>query len=82
MKLCLTAVGTLAVATLSAAVPAHRATADTGTVVGVGAYLVGDYVVGRKCGRQVWPLNIVNGVVRTVQGKTFCTTYRYRRSRR
>jgi hypothetical protein len=81
MKLGLTTVAALAMAATVAAVPAHRAMAENGTAIGVGAYLVGDYVVGRKCGRQIWPLNIVNGVVRTVQGKTFCTTYRYRRRR-
>ena len=76
MKLFLTGVAALVAAATFAVIPAHKAMADGGTVVGVGAYLVGDYVVGRKCGSQVWPLNIATGVVRTVQGKTFCKTYR------
>jgi len=76
MKLFLTSVAALVTAATVVAIPAHKAMADGGTVVGVGAYLVGDYVVGRKCRAQAWPLNIATGIVRTVQGKTFCRTYR------
>jgi hypothetical protein len=78
MKLCSPTLAGLAIAAMTAVIPAHKAVADTGTAVGVGAYLLGDYVVGRKCGKQTWPLNIVSGVVHTVQGKPFCRYYRRR----
>ncbi len=73
---------TLAAAALAAAVavaPVKDAKADGGVVVGVGAYLVVDYVVGRKCHMHHWPFNLAKKVIHGLHGKPVC---RYKRHRK
>lgn len=57
---------------------ADNAKADPGTAIGVGAYLVGDYIVGRKCRMGVWPFNIVVKVAYGLHGRRVCRYYRRR----
>jgi outer membrane scaffolding protein for murein synthesis (MipA/OmpV family) len=62
----------IALAALLAQAPAQQAKADGGVAIGVGAYLVVDYVVGRKCHMHKWPFNIVKKVAYGVHGKRVC----------
>lgn len=64
---------TLALATVLAQAPMQTAKADGGaTAVAVGAYLMVDYAVGRKCRIHHWPLNIIKKVAYGVHGKRIC----------
>lgn len=67
---------TLAAAALAAAVslaPSNEAKADGGAVVvGVGAYLLVDYVVGRKCHMHHWPFNLVKKIAYGIHGRPVC----------
>jgi hypothetical protein len=57
--------------------PVERAKADGGVVaVSVGAYLVVDYIVGRKCDMHVWPFNIIHKTAQKVRGQYMCKHYR------
>lgn len=77
MKIVSTALtGSLLAAALFLA-PTPQAKADGGVVIGVGAYLVGDYVVGRKCRMRAWPLNIVKTVAYGLSGRRACRYRRY-----
>lgn len=58
--------------------PTHTAKADGGVIIGVGVYLVGDYIVGRKCRMHHWPLNIVTKVAYGLHGRRVCRYHRYR----
>lgn len=58
--------------------PTQTAKADGGVIIGVGAYLVGDYIVGRKCRMHSWPLNIVTKVAYGLHGRRVCRYHRYR----
>lgn len=81
MKKLLAGVGGVALAISLAAVPVDRAKADGGAVaVGVGAYLVVDYLVGRKCEMHVWPLNIIKKTAYELKGKPACKPYHDRRA--
>jgi outer membrane scaffolding protein for murein synthesis (MipA/OmpV family) len=68
----------MTLAAMLALVPVQEAKADGGVIIGVGAYLVGDYVVGRKCRMRHWPFNIVTKVAYGLHGKRVCRYHRYR----
>ena len=77
MKLMSSGLAVIMVAIVLAIAPVDRAKADGGvTVAIVGAYLVGDYVVGRKCRMHLWPFNIITKTAHAVHGRRVC---RYRR---
>lgn len=77
MKPMVTGLAGLALAGMLIAAPADKAKADGGAVaVGVGAYLVVDYLVGRECDMHVWPFNIVKKVVYKIKGRRVCKVYR------
>ncbi len=76
MKLLSSGLALVVLAAALAIAPAQQAKADGGvTAVVVGAYLIGDYVVGRKCRIHLWPFNIVTKVAHAVHGRHIC---RYR----
>ena len=78
MKPISTALAALTLTAIVAAAPAETAKADGGVVIiGVGVYLVGDYVVGRTCHMRDWPFNVVRKVYYGLQGKRVCN-HRYR----
>jgi hypothetical protein len=69
----------LTLTAIGAIVPAEKARADGGVVlIGVGAYLAGDYVVGRTCHLRDWPFNIVRKVYYGLHGKRVCRYYRHK----
>jgi len=77
MKKLLAGLGGVALAMSLSAAPVDRAKADGGAVaIGVGAYLVVDYLVGRKCEMHVWPFNIFKKTAYKLKGKPVCK-YRY-----
>ena len=79
MKLISTALAALTLIAIMAAGPGQTARADGGAVViGVGVYLVGDYVAGRTCHMRDWPFNVVKKVYYGLQGKRVCRYHRYR----
>ena len=69
----------VALATVVTLAPVSEAKADGGILIGVGVYLVGDYIVGRKCQMHHWPLNIATKVAYGLHGKRVCRYHRYRR---
>lgn len=80
MKKLLAGLGGLALAISLAAAPMDRAKADGGVIaIGVGAYLVADYLVGRKCEMHAWPLNIIKKTAYKIKGEPVCERYRDRR---
>jgi outer membrane scaffolding protein for murein synthesis (MipA/OmpV family) len=79
MKVVSTALAGVTLAAVLAIAPAEQARADGGIVIGIGAYLAGDYVVGRTCRTRNWPLNIPAALVRGAQGKRVCRTHRRRK---
>ncbi len=80
MKTLLTGLSGIALAVTLAVAPVDRAKADGGAVaIGVGAYLVVDYIVGEKCAMHVWPFNLITKTAYTLKGKPVCD---YRRSSR
>jgi hypothetical protein len=77
MKKLLSVVGGAALAVSLAAAPVDRAKADGGTIaIGVGAYLVVDYLVGEKCYMYKWPFNIIKKTAYKLKGKPVCKYYR------
>ncbi|MDZ4791404.1 MAG: hypothetical protein SGJ17_09395 [Hyphomicrobiales bacterium] len=69
---------TFALAAVLTQAPMQSAKADGGaTAVAVGAYLVVDYAVGRKCHMHKWPLNIIKKVAYGIHGKRICK-YKHR----
>ena len=62
MRQLVCSIATFLIAGLIVATPMKQAKADGGATAAVivGAYLVTDYFVGRKCGYRDWPFNIVN----------------------
>ena len=67
-----------ALAVSLAAAPVDRAKADGGAAVaiGVGAYLVVDYIVGEKCQMYKWPFNMIKKTAYKIKGKPVCEHYR------
>ena len=74
MKKITTAVAALALTALMSAGPAQQAKADGGATIaiGVGAYLLVDHLVGRECGREEWPLNIIRKIGDELHGRPGC----------
>lgn len=73
MKTVLAGLGGVALAAALAIAPVDRAKADGGAVaIGVGAYLVVDYIVGEKCAMPHWPFNIVKKTAYKLKGKPVC----------
>jgi len=81
MKTVLAGLGGVALAAALAMAPVDRAKADGGAAVaiGVGAYLVVDYIVGEKCTMPHWPFNIIKKTAYKLKGKQVCD---YRRGDR
>lgn len=77
MKKLLAGIGGVALAVSLAAAPVDRAKADGGAIaIGVGAYLVVDYLVGEKCQTHKWPFNIIKKTAYKLKGKRVCKHYR------
>jgi len=73
MKRITTAVAALALTIVMTAGPAREAKADGGAVaIGVGVYLLADHLVGRECGREEWPLNIIRKIGDELRGRHGC----------
>ena len=74
MKKITTAVAALALTAVMSAGPAQQAKADGGATIaiGVGAYLLVDHLVGRECGREEWPLNIIRKIGDELHGHRGC----------
>ena len=74
MKKFSTAVAALALTTLMTAGHAQPAKADGGAsiAIGVGIYLLADALVGRECGREEWPLNIIRKIGDELRGRPGC----------
>ena len=76
MKRISTAMAGLALCAMMVGGPATEAKADGGAIaIGVGAYLLVDAVVGRKCERHDWPFNIVAKLADELHGKPGCRRY-------
>lgn len=76
MKTLTTATAALAMTAMTAAGPNTEAKADGGAIaIGVGAYLVVDAIVGRKCNRAEWPFNTIRKIADELRGREGC--YRY-----
>lgn len=74
MKKMTTALAALTLAAVMSVGPAQQAKADGGATVaiGVGAYLLVDHLVGRECGREEWPLNIIRKIGDELHGRPGC----------
>jgi hypothetical protein len=83
MKIFTTAAAALAMTAMMTAGPTNEAKADGGAVaIGVGAYLLVDALVGRRCERHDWPFNIPAKIVDELHGKPACHRRDYRQYRR
>ena len=79
MKVLTTTAAALAMTAIMTAGPSNEAKADGGAVaIGIGAYLIVDAIVGRKCQRHDWPFNIPAKIVDRIHGKPSCHRYGYR----
>jgi hypothetical protein len=75
-----TAMAALAMTAMLTAGQTTEAKADGGAVaIGVGAYLITDAIVGKKCHRRDWPFNIVGKIADELNGRPGC--YRHYRHR-
>ena len=74
MKIITTALAALTLTTVMSVAPAQQAKADGGVTiaVGVGAFLLADALVGRECGREEWPLNIIRKIGDELHGRPGC----------
>jgi len=79
MRLLSAGLAGVALATVLTLAPVREARADGGVLIGVGVYLVGDYIVGRKCRMHHWPLNIPTKIVYGLHGKRVCRYHRHYR---
>lgn len=77
MKTLTAAIAALGLSALAIAGPATEAKADGGVVIGVGAYLVVDAIVGKKCHRHDWPFNMVAKIADELHGRPGCHRDRY-----
>lgn len=79
MKVISTAVAALALTAVMSIGPAQEAKADGGATIaiGVGVYLVVDHLVGRECGREEWPLNIIRKIGDELHGRPGCYRERH-----
>ena len=80
MKIVSTALAALALTTIMSVAPAQQAKADGGVTIaiGVGAFLLADALVGRECGREEWPLNIIREIGDELHGRPDCRHQRHR----
>jgi ABC-type nickel/cobalt efflux system permease component RcnA len=74
MKRITTAVAAMALTTVMSFGPAQQAKADGGATIaiGVGVYLLADHLIGRECGREEWPLNIIRKIGDELHGRRGC----------
>jgi hypothetical protein len=73
MKTLTTAAAALALTAMMAVGPNTEAKADGGAIaIGVGAYLLVDAIVGRKCHRQDWPFNTLAKIADELHGRHGC----------
>jgi len=78
MKTLSTAAAALALSAMMTIGSPSEAKADGGAVaIGVGAYLIVDAIVGRKCHRHDWPFNTIAKIADEIHGREGC--YRYGR---
>ena len=78
MKKITTAVAALALTAAMSVGPAQQAKADGGAIaIGVGAYLLVDHLIGRECGREDWPLNIIRKIGDELHGRDGCYRERH-----
>ncbi|NJM33647.1 MAG: hypothetical protein HC850_01900 [Rhodomicrobium sp.] len=78
MKTITAAIAALAMSAMFTAGPTTEAKADGGAVaIGVGAYLITDAIVGRKCHRHDWPFNIVAKIADEIHGRRGCYRHGY-----
>ncbi len=76
MKKLATATAALAMAAVMAGAPTNEAKADGGAVaIGVGAYLIVDAIVGKKCHRHDWPFNTIAKIADELHGRKGCHRY-------
>jgi len=73
MKKIISGVAALALAGIITTGQTTEAKADGGAIVlGVGAYLLVDALVGRHCHRNEWPFNLVRKVGDELHGRRGC----------
>jgi hypothetical protein len=72
MKKILTSLAAVGLAALITTGQPTEAKADGGVIIGIGAYLLIDALVGRHCHRDEWPLNIVRRVGDELRGWDSC----------
>jgi hypothetical protein len=73
MKKIISGVAALALAGIISTGQTTEAKADGGAIVlGVGAYLLVDALVGRHCHRSEWPFNLVRKVGDELHGRRGC----------
>lgn len=78
MKTISTAMAALAMSAIMTAGTPGEAKADGGAVaIGVGAYLVVDAIVGRKCHRHDWPFNTIRKIADEIHGRQGCYRHGY-----
>lgn len=79
MKKLTTAAAAIAMTAIMAAGPNTEAKADGGAIaIGVGAYLIVDAIVGRKCHRRDWPFNTLAKIADELHGRDGCHRYGYK----
>lgn len=76
MRLLSAGFAALAATAIVAGAPTQKAIADGGAAIVVGAYFVGDYVVGRRCHMHRWPFNIGTKVAYGLHGRRVCKYHR------
>jgi hypothetical protein len=81
MKKILMVTAMVALSALLMASAPREAKADGGVVVGVGAYLLGDAVVGHHCRIRSWPFNIATKIGNELHGRRGCHPRYYRKHR-
>jgi len=82
MKKILTGLSALAVSAMLAGAPTEAKADGGAVVVGVGAYLLVDAIVGKKCHRREWPFNIVRKIGDELHGRPGCHRHGYYHDRR
>jgi hypothetical protein len=79
MKTLMTAAAAIAMTAMMAAGPNTEAKADGGAIaIGVGAYLLVDAIVGRKCHREEWPFNTLAKIADELHGRDGCHRHGYK----
>jgi hypothetical protein len=82
MSKILTTLAALALSVALTAGPSTQAKADGGAVaIGVGAYLIVDAVVGRRCDQHEWPFNIIRKIGDELHHRDGCHHHRHHHHR-